>query len=546
MKRVISEQLLSAAYSELNNLPCKGERKAFVQKYTSLLGISDDRLYREFRKIKKGLKNNVRSDKGKLRVCEESTAKQDMLVLAGMKYQTAVGRKTGGLATETLIDIAYDSGFIKQKYSRSTADRLMSRYKINTQSYQKEVAAVSLIAECSNHVWFVDATPADQYFLGKSNKIIHDKSFFKDTSHADDRLRKYGFQKIWIYASVDLYSKAYNLMAFAGEHLGENTLHWTMFCKYAMQNNKKNLFCGIPRIIYSDRGSGLTSGAFARFARYFGISLETHLPGNPRAKGAIESRLGAVKSKFEKKLNILPYKISTIEELNEYLQNECYNDNLLSGKTALWRKGLQGELLIPTDAQISMALSKPFTKKVTKYGTIVIDKKHYFVDWDEVGSKVDVMVTLNGMITAENPDGKIFICEEGKKEVVFETYHGVPKSEERVMRAEAIAEGARIKKLITIGDIKSPETNITPLPVKSKDYQSGGLMPEYKTTEEAWLYVCHSTGIYRGDLPEDILEEADKFLESAISLFGFISAEQITKLTNLIKEGLCSRKESIQ
>ena len=535
----IPEGILSGIYREWDALPHR-ERKTFLeQRAQSVCGCSVDTLYRAIRKIKNGQRPARRADHGRPRVTDAETIREDMMKISAFINGSAVGRSNVCLSVEEAIDFAYDQGYLHQKYAITTARRYLNQMGITRKRIVTPVASIEVNVEHSNDVWYVDATPANQIFLRpKTGTLKRDGSYYEDRSHAHDRLQRDFLDKIWIYCAVDGASRAYYAKAYAGLHLGENALHWIEFLSEVMTaKTNGNPVHGRPKIIYSDKGSGLTSGDMLRFCTFLEIETQTHLPGNPRAKGKVEARIGAIKRRIETLMALCRFE--TIEQFNSVLQARVHLDNQRKGHYDSWLSKLDGPVRLCSRENCIHAQEKPYTRKINGKGCVSIDSELWFVDWDMVGRTVDVHRTIGGVMIAEDIDGHIYQCSKGPVSVTFGSYHGAPVSEMRARQAEAVLEGKRLRQIVTPQELTPPATNIAHItPKTGEKLEKTGRVPleSYDNAEMAWMYVAYETGIAPADLPEEIRSAVDDVFDSHIRLHGHIDRQILLSITSKVKK----------
>lgn len=533
----MSAGLIEGVYHEWKSLPHREKAKHIEHYAKNVFGCSSDTLRRRFKKLELGQRLARRADHGKPRVADMKTIREDMMKVSAIINGTSPGRSNICLSTEEAIEFAWEQGWLHQKYSTTTANRYLNLFGGNRRYVVTPSAAIEIIINHSNDVWYVDATPANQIFLPKSGSLVRNASHYEDRSHSADRLKRDLLDKIWIYVLVDGASRAYFAKAFAGLHLGENTHHWIDVIGECMLPKKNGIpIQGRPNTVYSDKGSGLTSKAMERFFNYLEIVPEVHMPGNPRAKGKVESRIGAIKKRIETLMSLTT--IETVEQFNSILQARVHLDNQRKGHYDAYLSKLKN-LRACTAENIIHAQEEPFTRKVNRYGCISVESKEWFVDWDMVGRNVNVTRTIHGLLFAEDIDGRTFECKEGRISAVFGSYHGVPQSERRKFQTEAIAEGNRLRKLVLPQDLIPEGSNVTHLtPSGGTPLEKSGRVPleVYNDVETAWLYIAYETGFTRGSLPSEIRDAVDQVFDSHLNLYDHIDRTIIMNITEKIKK----------
>lgn len=148
--------------------------------------------------------------------------------------------------------------------------------------------------------------------------------------------------------------------------------------------NGKYQFQGLPKILYSDKGSILKNKAMLNMMEALGVEVQTHEAGNPRAKGAVEGLMRIIGYDFESDLKT--HNIRGLEALNAFALNWCLERNekaaFRSGTTSridFWRKIKQDELIISPDYEVFKKLyHKPEVSRVcTIQGIINFEGRKY-------------------------------------------------------------------------------------------------------------------------------------------------------------------------
>ncbi len=390
----------------------KIEKGKVVQEMMSMLGISKGTVYRKLQSVQEGrsvfdLSANKRKSAPRKPAVLREQERRDALEVAALKRKNS---DENLVPTEKALLEAMARGLLSKNYTRSTMDRLLQKYGLNKESITRPKAAVRIEARHSNHVMYVDATVLDHYYLNiEDNKTIIEINAPKNDQHLDDILHRRKAKKIWVYYAIEKYSKAYFVMAFAPEPVstnskngGENSIDLLKFLSFVFLP-KKNLpsmrgtqhpyegapIEGAPHFLYSDKGSALTSGAVANFLYNLGITPETHMPGNPRAKGFVEARIGAAKRGPDRLIN--RNTIHTLDDLNYHLMSWSHYDNTVQKKYIKFIEGTKHNPIRQVEQQnIIDASILQFVRTVNHYGEISINNVSFFVNENIVGEKVRI------------------------------------------------------------------------------------------------------------------------------------------------------------
>jgi len=367
--KIFDEFLLIEFATRLHGVDSKKEKGDVIQWFIERTGISRGTVYRIIEKIHNKepfhniavAKQTRKSRKSDIELAQE---KRDILNISAIKFQQGTNAKP--IPTERAIIIAESMGYIKQeKYSRSTVDRLLVKYRINAKHMKNRPFAHRLKADYPFHVVVVDATPLDLYYLNLDMKVER-YDIPPGDKHLDDILKRESLRKIWVYFLVDMYSGAFLVMPFASlpkgadsKKSGENADDYYSLLKFCFlpKNNLLSplddyppplLDCpieGQPDILFCDNGSGIgRSKLINNLCGNLGIKIVTHMPGNPSAKGAVEGRISAFKRSYESMIN--RNLIKDINQLIYFCLSWSHDHNKRSGAYNKWREGARDKPVI--------------------------------------------------------------------------------------------------------------------------------------------------------------------------------------------------------
>ena len=309
---------------------------------------------------------------------------------------------------------------------------------------------------------------------------------------------------------------------------------------------------GLPAILFSDRGSGIGKSTLVnRMCLRLGINIVTHYPGNPSAKGAVESRIGAFKRSFECQIN--PSVIKDINQLIYFYQAWAEYYNKQHGLYDLWLKGsLEHPVVRVTPQNLQDVTVSHITRVINGYGCVQIDGEEWFVTWDGKykGTKATIYraPSKDGFIyKAELCDRIIVDCSNGRKQHRFEDIKSFPKSEGERNREEAIGLSKVIGGMQSYDDILPKESGSKivhmPSPVKKViQTHSPVVQLEFTSADKAWKWVLNQTGLFFEEIPEESRDTINNLFNMFLREEGFIAGEIAVKMANLInskkKEGI--------
>lgn len=536
----------------------RSDKKRIVEQAADHFGVTKATVYDRFRELDNDVNRSVVAGYQVKKVHRKSEHEleeilSDMIVIAKIKMGGKVGKSSYGISTELALIAAENMGYIsKGKYTRSTADRWLSYFGLTLKQIENPSLATELVSPYSNHVWFVDATVKNHYYLNiRKNRIDLNGDIRHDISHGMDILEKEGLKRIWDYALVDNYSKAYLMMTFAPDpktpgaiNGGENMADWITFLTYAFnpKNNPAIPIYGLPQLIVCDKGSGLMSDSMKKFLTTHGVDIRSHEAGNSSAKGAVESRIGAFKRTFGVTIN--KKQIYTIEELNSYNERFIIYDNQKKGLYQKWVEGTKNiPLRKPTNKTIADARVSEMSRVVKRSRTVSIDGIEYFTSSDiDKGTRVSIFTDAEGNRACQSPEGKIYPLKPyGKVQRDPLTFKILDGREEDMHQTEVQKLRERVKKeSLKFKENISPEkylkdSNMAFFPVKGEEIETHSPMaPEQvEKLEDAVRFVLIETGYTEEEIGEETMAVLRQSLNLMLSELGYIPGGHLHKIVNI-------------
>ena len=291
-------------------------------------------------------------------------------------------------------DYEKEHGKIEAGYERVCA--ILRQRGLDKESLNLPTPALKLFSMHPNHVHLFDVTNCHQWHLKNNgglkevdiekmmyaNKIVKfAKSIKKELLRFVIIDHKSGAFFFWYYYTsgekasdgLDFFSRAWG----DKKELVKNTLGISEY-------NGKYQFQGLPKMLYSDKGSILKNKAMQNMLSCLGVKVETHEAGNPRAKGAVEGLMRIIGYDFESDLKT--HNIKGLDELNAFALNWCIERNarpeFRNGEIPridFWRKIKASELILSPDYEVFKKLyHKPeVTRVCTVQGIINFEGRKY-------------------------------------------------------------------------------------------------------------------------------------------------------------------------
>lgn len=307
-------------------------------------------------------------------------------------------------------DYEKEHGKIEAGYERVCA--ILRQRGLDKESLNLPTPALKLFSLHPNHVHLFDVTNCHQWHLKNNgglkevdiekmmyaNKIVKfAKSIKKELLRFVLIDHKSGAFFFWYYYSsgekasdgLDFFSRAWG----DKKELIKNTLGISDY-------NGKYQFQGLPRLLYSDKGSILKNKAMLNMMACLGVEVQTHEAGNPRAKGAVEGLMRIIGYDFESDLKTK--NIQGLEALNAFALNWCIERNarpeFRNGEIPridFWRKIKASELILSPDYEVFKKLyHKPeVTRVCTVQGIINFEgRKYHCPDTNAYGKTIRIKV----------------------------------------------------------------------------------------------------------------------------------------------------------
>lgn len=445
-------EVLNHVYQSLRDLP-PGTVYPKAAGLARHYGVTVQTVYRWA--ARRGLHwRSERSTKGATRVPDDALIKASKL-LAACRRTTNQITMCACDAKEVLEDSGIDTGgvstswFLAKLRQRAASARHITR----------PAPHVRLLSEHPNHVWQFDVTNCIQYFLddhkGRPCALGErdpDMELYKNKIVRTARgIRK----ELLRYAAVDHCSGAFYFRYFYTS--GERAIDGSTFLFEAMRPKDALIarhfpekadrlrgvypFHGVPFMLVADRGSIATAKANQALFDALRAELVTHLPGNPRAKGAIEG-LMHITNRFEALLKV--QRPASLDQLNGWALDWSikYNGTKLmrdiAPRSAFWSTITKEQLRICPDEEVYRLLVREptFTRTADGAGYISVDNRSYHIpDPNAAYQKVTVVRHPYEHPAVEaHVNGHVWLCAPVGRERYGRLADGVPYGQHRAPR----------------------------------------------------------------------------------------------------------------
>lgn len=399
----VSETILNHVQESLRGLPA-GEYAQAVKNLAGHYGVTTATINRWA-----GLRGERRREE---RACkgESKATRQTLLEASALLLISKRTSKQIPLPSCDAKEILEDSG-IETGVSTSRFLSRMRQEQISAKDLLRPSPHVTLLSDHPNHVWQFDVTNCLQYFLDAKRGLgerDEEMTLYKNKLVKTVRAIK---KELLRYAVVDHCSGAFYFRYFYSS--GERAADGSQFLLEAMRPKDelikrtwngssdgklgKYRFHGVPFMLVTDRGSIVAAKANQALFDSLRIKLETHMPGNPRAKGAIEGMMHHI-NRFEGRLKL--QRPADLDELNRWALDWCIADNavkLMRGvapRSVLWSYITAEQLrLCPEEEYYRLLVKEPtIERKASGARLISVDGLTYQIpDPQAAGQWVSVV-----------------------------------------------------------------------------------------------------------------------------------------------------------
>jgi len=314
-------------YGEQLQHAANGTKGTILASAMNELGWSKDKVYRNLKKIGFSSGRQTRKDAG-----TTSQNEQSLLTLAAVSKTSA--RANGKTLVETTDAISILSQNGHTFLSPSSVNRILRNKNLTAKQTKQDTTHGYIRTLHSNHVHEADASMCVLYYPpnNKGGRIQKHTTFAEQYKNKPEQLEKIKRLRVWRYVMVDHYSGLISVKYF--ESAGENQQILYDFLLTCWSKASDSPFHGLPKTLYWDKGSAMTSKAIKHALGCLKVGHIAHTTHLARATGAVEKANDIVEKRFEGRLFL--ESVNSVEELNTIAlkwQN-AYNANLIPNYNA--------------------------------------------------------------------------------------------------------------------------------------------------------------------------------------------------------------------
>jgi hypothetical protein len=306
------------------------ERKEIVSEMRETFAFSAAKAYKVLKEEGWESGRKKRRDAGASALTPEALDRAAALVKNGLRKN---GKSTMPVtvARKILLDNGVDVPVKNSRLRQILRDAVMTAENARIAAPHQRMRSLH-----PNHVHLADPSVSLLYFApGGKQRFLRDDEAYKNKPFLEGKEDL----KCWRYVLTDHYSASLCVRYYAAR--GETAVNMYDFLLYAWgkKNNPAYVFHGLPELLYWDKGSGNINKPTANALAALRVRTETHMAGNPRAKGQVEEANNLVETHFECLLKLEA--VHSVEELNDAAERWCaaWNANELSHFDSRLRRG---------------------------------------------------------------------------------------------------------------------------------------------------------------------------------------------------------------
>ncbi|MEW7986505.1 MAG: hypothetical protein AB2810_15940 [Candidatus Thiodiazotropha endolucinida] len=298
--RSLAQRLSDAGYRKRGKL---------IDEAMKFLNISRSLVY-------KGLKDHAGWDSGrKQRIDkgESCLSDEEAKAIANLMVESRRANGKRLLPCGDALAIAQANGMVNINISAATALRIMRERGFHPDQLERPSPHVELRSLHPNHVWEFDVSVCVLYYMDNGGLSVMDhKRFYKNKP---DNFRKIANERILRYLVTDHTTGTLYLRYYLSPGEDQETLYNFLMEAFTKRDHAQDPFHGVPYIFIWDAGSANQSHLIRNLLDRLDVRHWPHTPGNPRAKGQVESSHNIVERKFEGRLSLM--RIDSLDHLNE-------------------------------------------------------------------------------------------------------------------------------------------------------------------------------------------------------------------------------------
>lgn len=447
-----------------------GQRRALVQEAAEFFGFSSAKVYRRLRAAGWRSGRKLREDRGDCRITGD-----ELRLVSNLMVESCRANGKRLLPAHDALEILRAQGKLSADVSPATALRVMRLRGLHPDQIMRPAPHTPLASLHPNHVWQFDVSLCVLFYLGGAGLCAMDeKRFYKNKPHNVERISK---QRVWRYLVTDHYSGAFYMEYFLAAGENQETLFHFLMRAFFPRAHEQDPLHGVPLRLVWDAGSANQSFLIRNLLDQLGVQHYAHTPGNPRAKGQVESTHNVIERHFEGRLYMS--EIRDLEHLNleahqwmRHFNGTREHSRHKHTRYGLWQTIRREQLRLPASpdlcAQILHTKPEPRTVRgalTVSYRVKGFDSYDYSVEQIpnvRVGESIEVCVNpyrapnINAIVCGADGARAIYELEPIRKDaagfpvgapVIGEQYRAAPDTQTDRYRKQMLREAYGVETL---------------------------------------------------------------------------------------------------
>ncbi|MBI4714416.1 MAG: transposase family protein [Nitrospirae bacterium] len=377
-----------------------------------------------------------RADKGQSLLSEEEIQMAATLQLMSRRLSNQII-----LPVVDAQEILEDSGLLSVKVSPSTLCRKLREARISARDLTAPSPHVNLISEHPNQMWQFDVTNCVQYFLDDGG--LEERDLELDLSKNKIKNLKEVKRHLLRYVAVDHCSGAFYVRYFYASGETKTDGAQFLFEAFSKKQDEQYRLHGVPKILYADHGSITRARALQDLLKALQVDLQMHMPGNPRAKGAVE---GMMKFLLRLEARLKMRRPRNLAEYNAWVYDWCVKVNAVNKfrkvapRSALWSWITSEQLrLCPPEAVYRKLFREPKLMRTVQGNLMIsLDGQEYRVpDSSLVKQEVEVYRSAYKYQEQEvevHGNGQVWVLLPIEKDAFGQRTTGVPVGTHKALK----------------------------------------------------------------------------------------------------------------
>lgn len=368
-------ELLIKARDMLQEAP-HGTKSQVTAHVATMLGCSMQTVYRRLADAGFELGRKRRADAG-----TTSAPLEDLKTLSATLLASRRDNAKALWSADRAVDELRANGLIKTTLTSGRLLQLLRENELHPEQVTQPSAATTMATPHPNYLWQIDSSTSVLYKdkTGRMRLMASDV-FYKNKPQNFARVVN---DLITRYLAVDHTSGAFKGRYYLGGESGENLVD---FFIYAVMKNGDSPMHGVPKIVYTDQGSGNKSGLWLAFCKALDVRTLRHEAGRANATGSVEKHGDIWERGFEGGLPFMARDEITLDYLNDagakWAAVHCATkEHSRHGMTrdAAWLRIRADELRVPASADLlrELAVSEPMTRRVSNTQHITLTIKGF-------------------------------------------------------------------------------------------------------------------------------------------------------------------------